>query len=72
MAEQNLKINITGDSSKLKNALSSASSKLSSFGSRMQSVGSQLQTRLALPLALAGGAAIKMAVDFDKSMTKIK
>jgi TP901 family phage tail tape measure protein len=72
MAEQNLKINITGDSSKLKNALSSASSKLSSFGSKMQSVGSQLQTRLALPLALAGGAAVKMAMDFDKSMTQIK
>jgi TP901 family phage tail tape measure protein len=45
---------------------------LSSFGSKMQSVGSQLQTRLALPLALAGGAAVKMAMDFDKSMTQIK
>jgi len=72
MAEQNLKINITGDSRRLTNALNSASSKLSSFGSRMKSVGSQLQTRLALPLALAGGAAVKMAMDFDKSMTQIK
>lgn len=72
MAQQNLKINITGDSSKLTSALNSASSKLSRFGSKMQSVGSQLQTKLALPLALAGGAAVKMALDFDKSMTQIK
>ena len=72
MAEQNLKINITGDSSKLKNALSSASSKLSSFGSKMQSVGKSLSTRLTLPLVAAGGAATKMAFDFDKSMTSIQ
>ena len=72
MAEQNLKINITGDSSKLKNALSSASSKLSNFGSKMQSVGKSLSTRLTLPLVAAGGAATKMAFDFDKSMTSIQ
>ena len=72
MAEQNLKINITGDSSKLKNALSSASSKLSNFGSKMQSVGKSLSTRLTLPLVAVGGAATKMAFDFDKSMTSIQ
>ena len=71
MAEQNLKINITGDSSKLNNALSSASSKLSSFGSKMQSVGKSLSTRLALPLAVAGGAAVKFASDFQESMNKV-
>lgn len=72
MPEQNLKINITGDSSKLSNALSSASSKLSKFGSKMQSVGKSLTTRLTLPLAAAGAAATKMAFDFDKSMTSIQ
>jgi hypothetical protein len=71
MAEQNLKINITGDSSKLKNALSSASSKLSSFGTKMQSVGKSLTTRLTLPLAVAGGAAVKFASDFQESMNKV-
>ena len=71
IAEQNLKINITGDSSKLKNALSSASSKLSSFGSKMQGVGKSLTTRLTLPLAVAGGAAVKFASDFQESMNKV-
>jgi len=71
MPEQNLKVNITGDSSKLNNALSSASSKLSSFGSKMQSVGKSLTTRLTLPLAVAGGAAVKFASDFQESMNKV-
>jgi hypothetical protein len=71
MPEQNLKVNITGDSSKLNNALSSASSKLSSFGSKMQSVGKSLTTRLTLPLAIAGGAAVKFASDFQESMNKV-
>ena len=72
MAESNLKLNITGDSSKLKNALSSASSKLQSFGSKMQSVGKSMSTRLTLPLVAAGAAATKMAFDFDKSMSQIE
>ena len=72
MAQQNLKVNITGDSSKLNNALTSASSKLSSFGSKMQGVGKTLSTRLTLPLVAAGAAATKMAFDFNKSMTQIE
>ena len=71
MAESNLRVNITGDSSKLNNAISSASSKLSSFGSKMQSVGSSLSMRLTLPLVAAGGAAIKFASDFQESMNKV-
>ena len=31
----------------------------------MTSIGSSLQSRLALPLLAAGGAAIKMGVDFE-------
>lgn len=72
MAESNLKLNITGDSSKLKSALSSASSQMSSFGSKMQSVGKSMSTRLTLPLVAAGAAATKLALDFDKSMTQIE
>ena len=72
MAESNLKLNITGDSSKLKSALNSASSQMSSFGSKMQSVGKSMSTRLTLPLVAAGAAATKLALDFDKSMTQIE
>ena len=71
MAQQELKVNISGDSSKLNSALSSASSKLSAFGSKMQNVGKSMTTRLTLPLVAVGAASLKMAFDFDKSMTSI-
>ena len=71
MAQQELKVNISGDSSKLNSALSSASSKLSAFGSKMQNVGKSMTTRLTLPLVAVGAASVKMAFDFDKSMTSI-
>lgn len=72
MAESNLRVNITGDSSKLNSALTSASGKLKSFGSKMQSVGGSLTKSLTLPLVAAGAASVKMAFDFDKSMTQIQ
>ncbi len=72
MANNQLKVTLLGDASKLNATLKTASGRLKSFGKSTQAVGRSLQTRLALPLAVAGGAAIKMATDFDKSMTKIK
>lgn len=72
MANNELKVTLLGDASKLNATLKTASGRLKSFGKSTTAVGKSLQTRLALPLALAGGAATKMATDFDKSMTKIK
>jgi TP901 family phage tail tape measure protein len=72
MANNQLKVTLLGDASKLNATLKTASGRLKSFGKSTTAVGKSLQTRLALPLALAGGAAIKMATDFDKSMTKVK
>ena len=72
MAQQDLRVNIKGNASGLTNALGKAEGKMKAFGSKMQSVGSSLQTRLALPLLAIGGAAIKMAFDFDKSLAQIK
>lgn len=74
MAEQNfpLKVNLIGNSTSLNTALASASSRLKTFGRSVKSIGSSLTTSLTLPLGIAAGASIKMALDFDKSMTKIK
>ena len=72
MANNELRVTLLGDASKLNATLKTASGRLKSFGKSTTAVGKSLQTRLALPLALAGGAAIKMATDFDKSMTKVK
>lgn len=72
MADQKLRILLEADSSKLTKGLEKAGSKLQAFGAKTQAVGKNLSTKLTLPLSLAGGAALKLAVDFDKSMTKIQ
>ena len=71
MATQPLRVKINGDASGLNGAIKSASSKLKSFGGKLKGLGSSLQS-LTLPMTLIGGASVKMALDFDKSMTKIK
>jgi len=71
MAEQKLRYIITGDATQLNAALNRASVRLKAFGQGIKNAGASL-ARVSMPLALAGGAAIKMGVDFDKSMTKIK
>ena len=71
MATSRLQLNLTANTSGFTSGLNSASSKLQQFGGKLKSIGGSMQ-KFALPLALAGGASVKMALDFDKSMTKIK
>lgn len=72
MADNTLRIALLMDLKGLNQNLNKAQSRLKAFSGRLKNIGGQLQTRLALPLVAAGGASIKMAADFDKSMTKIK
>ena len=71
MAEQKLRVDLLLDSTKFASGLKKAEGSLKGFGSRMTSVGKSLATRLTLPIGLAGGAAIKMASDFEESMNKV-
>ncbi len=71
MADSKLRVQLIGDASRLTGTLNKASARLKSFGKNVSSIGASMQ-RFALPVALAGGAAIKMGADFDKSLTKIK
>jgi TP901 family phage tail tape measure protein len=72
MADSTLRVAINADIRGLNANLNKAQTRLKAFSGRLKNIGGQLQTRLALPLIAAGGASIKMAADFDKSMTKIK
>lgn len=72
MADNQLRVTLLGDASKLNATLNTASGRLKKFGQGISSVGKSLQTRLALPLVAAGAASLKMAAEFDKSMTMIK
>jgi len=71
MIDQNLKVRITGDASNLVSALKQANTKVSAFGTAMKNAGRNLSIGLTLPLAVAGGAAIKFASDFQESMNKV-
>ena len=71
MANNDLKVNLIGDASKLTASLNKATSKLSAFGKKAKDVGKNLSLKLTLPIALAAGAAIKLASDFDEAMNKV-
>ena len=66
-----LKAVLSGDSSQLRTDLKRSETSLRDFSDKASRVGRQLTTRLTLPLAGVGVAAVKTASDFEQSMTKI-
>ena len=52
--------------------LAQSTKKIQKFGKSVQSVGKKMSTMVTLPLLAAGGASLKMSMDFQKSMTKIQ
>jgi len=71
MADQSLRVRLLAVTAGFTRGMNTASNQLKSFGAKAKSVGSSLKS-IQLPLAVAGGAAVKLAVDFDKSMTQIE
>ncbi len=51
--------------------MATASASLAKVGKNMNKAGSMMTTRLSLPMALIGGAAIKMGMDFETSLSQI-
>ena len=51
--------------------LNRASKRLTVFGSQMKAVGRSITTSFSVPFAAIGVAGAKMAIDFEKNMTKI-
>tara|TARA_R100001530_G_scaffold68612_1_gene48778 strand:+ start:613 stop:3081 length:2469 start_codon:yes stop_codon:yes gene_type:complete len=52
-------------------AMKKAQKGLKKFGSKMKKIGGNLSRNVTMPLLAVGGASAKMALDFQKSMTKI-
>jgi len=63
---------ISADATKMKTELAKAESRLQSFGKKATKAGKSMTKGLTLPLAVAAGAAVKSAVGFESSMTKIQ
>ena len=71
MADQKLRVILEAKSDKLVKALDKSSAKLQQFGQDATRIGKKLSVALTLPIAAAGGAAIKLASDFEESLNKV-
>jgi len=71
MADQKLRVILEAKSDKLVKALEKSSNKLKQFGADASRIGKNLSVGLTLPIAAAGGAAIKLASDFEESLNKV-
>ena len=49
-----------------------ASARVAKFAAKMKAIGSSITMSFTMPFALIAGAGVKMAMDFEKSMTKIQ
>lgn len=71
MPDQKLRVILEAQSDKLTKALNKSSAKLKQFGDDATRIGKRLSVGLTLPIAAAGGAAIKLASDFEESLNKV-
>ena len=66
-----LNVVINAVTSPLFRGLARAGKRIAAFGARMKAVGRSISMSFSLPFAAVGVAGAKMAIDFEKSMTKI-
>ena len=66
-----LNVVINAVTSPLFRGLAVASKRLMAFGAKMKAVGRSISMSFTLPFAMIGVAGAKMAIDFQKNMTKI-
>jgi TP901 family phage tail tape measure protein len=72
MAEKRLSVGLFLNDKQFQTGLKKATRGLKKFGSGMQKVGRSMTANITAPLGLAAGASVKMAVDFQTSLTKIQ
>ncbi len=60
------------DTKGFQSGLDKMSKSMTKFGRQTQKLGRSITRNFSVPFALAGGAAVKMAADFDTSLTKIR
>ena len=66
-----LNIKIGGDIKNLERALGRAEARLRRSGRKLASIGSELTQSISVPILAIGVGAVKLATDFEESMTKI-
>lgn len=66
-----LKVVFSGDTTQLDKALTKTQRKLEGFSKSAKSIGTKMSIGLTAPIVAAGGAAIKLASDFQESLNKV-
>jgi len=66
-----LLVRLMGDTASFNAAMAGAEAKMMAVSKSMSAAGRAMTMKLTLPLGIAGGAAIKMAADFQSSMQQI-
>lgn len=69
---KNISVFLTLNTKQFQSQITKTTKSMRAFGASMQSIGSSITRNFTIPFALLGGAATKTALDFDKSMTKIR
>ena len=64
-------VKIDADTKEAFKGLDDLSTKLNSVGKSLSKIGGDMTAKLSLPIGLVGGAAFKMASDFEESMNKV-
>ena len=72
MAKKGLNIFVGLNDQNFQRGITRVNKSLKRFGGKMQRIGSNLSTNITAPLALVGTASVKMALEFETSMTKIQ
>jgi TP901 family phage tail tape measure protein len=71
MAQKNLSIKLSLNDKQFQSSLRKATRSLKRFGSSMKRTGRNMTRSLTMPILALGGASVKLATDFQTSMTKI-
>ncbi len=72
MAERRVSFIISANIDRWQKNLNKAQRQMDKFGRNMQRVGRSMTTYITAPTVAAGGAAIKMASDFESSLSKVE
>ena len=72
MSEKRLSVKLTLNDKQFQNGLRKTTTSLKKLGKNLQNTGREMSTNFTLPILAAGGAAVKMAADYEESLNKTR
>ena len=69
---KNISVFLTLNTKQFQSQITKTTKSMRAFGTSMQSIGSSITRNFSIPFSLIGGYAVKAALDFDTSLTKMR